>query len=177
MSAEQVGKLFPIKLVEYNTQWAEIFEAEKDKIVKTVGGDIYAIHHIGSTAIKGLKAKPTIDILLEIKANVDLEQFKKLLEKIGYDFSPQPTKPPPHMTFYKGYTAQGFAGQVFHLHIRYKGDWDEIIFRDYLRNNEQARQEYADLKIRLQQQYEFNRESYTDAKTDFVKEIVKRGVV
>jgi len=104
MSFEELGRLFPITLTEYDPRWPMLFEAEKDRIVGAAGQDnIYAAHHFGSTAVEGLRAKPTIDILLEIKGNTDLEAFKRAILGIGYEFSWQKNNPPPHMMFMKGY--------------------------------------------------------------------------
>jgi GrpB-like predicted nucleotidyltransferase (UPF0157 family) len=176
MTFEELGKLFPIVLSDYNPQWAELYEAEKDSILNAVGvRNIYAIHHYGSTAVKGLKAKPTIDILLEIKGNTDLDALKDALIGIGYEFSWQKHNPPPHMMLMKGYTTEGYKGQAYHLHVRYKGDWDELLFRDYLRVCPEARQTYADLKTELQKQYQFDREGYTRAKGDFINATIKKA--
>jgi len=177
MSAEELGRLFPIILTDYNPEWPKIYERESKKIIKAIGQNAAAISHIGSTAVKGLKAKPAIDILLEIKEDTDLEAFKNTIISLGYEFSEQLDNPPPHMTFYKGYTPEGFLGQAYHLHIRYKGQWDEIIFRDYLRTCEKARQEYVELKTSLQKQFKFDREGYTKAKTDFIKEALFRAKI
>ena len=73
------------------------------------------------------------------------------------------------MMFVKGYTKAGFKGQAFHIHVRYKGDWDEIYFRDYLIAHPEVAREYEDLKIRLCSAFKNDREGYTEAKTDFVK--------
>lgn len=75
------------------------------------------------------------------------------------------------MMFVKGYTIHGFEGQAFHVHVRYKGDWDEIYFRDHLRNNKQKAREYE--KLKLATKYKYDREAYTDAKTDFIEKINK----
>ena len=73
--------------------------------------------------------------------------------------------------FVKGYTPEGFKGQAYHIHVRYPGDWDEIYFRDYLRNNAEIRKQYGELKRILAVKYRNDRDGYTDAKTEFVKRI------
>lgn len=73
------------------------------------------------------------------------------------------------LSFNKGYTEKGFAEKVFHLHLRREGDNDELYFRDYLNQFPDTAKEYEKLKLGLWKQYEHNRDSYTDAKTDFVK--------
>lgn len=73
------------------------------------------------------------------------------------------------MMFMKGYTEKGFSEKVFHLHVRYLGDWDELYFRDYLRSHTDISQAYGDLKIALKDKYEHNRDGYTEAKTEFIR--------
>ena len=77
------------------------------------------------------------------------------------------------MMFIKGYTEKGFKGQVFHAHVRYDGDWDELYFRDYLLTHPETAAEYGRLKMKIKQKYEYHRDAYTDAKTDFIQKIVK----
>ena len=68
-----------------------------------------------------------------------------------------------------GYTEQGFADEVIHLHLRYRGDNDELYFRDYLLEHPECAREYEALKIRLWKQYEHNRDAYTEGKTAFIR--------
>ena len=72
------------------------------------------------------------------------------------------------MSFNKGYTPEGFADRVFHLHLRREGDNDEILFRDYLNAHPNIAHEYELLKIELQKRFKHDRDGYTNAKTDFI---------
>ncbi len=85
----------------------------------------------------------------------------------------KPDNPAPHMMFIKGYTPRGFKGQAFHVHIRYPNDWDEVIFRDYLVTHPEVALVYGKLKIKLKNQFEPDRDAYTNGKTDFVKNVCK----
>ena len=76
------------------------------------------------------------------------------------------------MMFAKGYSIHGIKGQTYHLHVRFPGNHDEILFRDYLISNPEARTDYEKLKIGLASESQNNRESYTNGKTSFVKNIV-----
>lgn len=77
------------------------------------------------------------------------------------------------MMFVKGYTEEGFKGQVFHIHVRYKGDWDEIYFRDYLKSHPETAKKYGELKLKLVEKFRNDREKYTESKTNFIKKINK----
>lgn len=174
MTNEELWKLFPIIISQPNPAWKDSYAKEKVIIGEKIGTDnIVRISHIGSTAVPNLPAKPTVDILLEIETNTDLDQLIAALRGLGYIYSPQPNNPPPHMMFMKGYTPEGFKGQVYHLHVRYSGDWDELYFRDYLSSHSDAAKRYAELKLNLKEKYEFDRDGYTAAKTDFIKNLTK----
>lgn len=73
------------------------------------------------------------------------------------------------MSFNKGYTENGFAEKVFHLHLRYMDDNDEIYFRDYLIAHPKIAEEYEALKLGLWKRFEHDRDGYTEAKSEFVK--------
>jgi len=174
LTNKELGQLFPIVISDPLPDWIDLFNAEKTEIEKAIGiNNIIRIEHIGSTSVPGLKAKPTIDILLEIAESTDKNKIIESLQKLNYHFIPKPENPPPHMMFVKGYTIHGFHGQAYHIHIRYSGDCDEIYFRDYLIQNPKIAQEYSALKLQLAKEYKNNRELYTDKKTEFIKRITE----
>lgn len=171
MTNEELWELFPIIISEHKPYWSNRYLEEKVEIEAAIGtGIIERISHIGSTAVANLLAKPTIDILLEVKENAENEKIIAAMKSIGYDFTSQPNNPAPHMMFMKGYTLEGFKGQVFHVHVRYNGDWDELYFRDFLIAYPNKAKEYGELKLNLQKQFEHDRDGYTFAKTGFIKE-------
>ena len=169
MSLEELWQLFPIILKEHNPLSGEWYAQEKNELGKIIGlHNIKRINHIGSTAVKGLLAKPTIDILLEIDNDCDIESLKTKLNDAGWLLMSEETMPIFKLSFNKGYTPTGFADRVFHLHVRYAGDWDELYFRDYLIEHKNVMIEYEKLKLKLQNRYKHNRDGYTNAKSDFV---------
>ncbi|MCB2299253.1 GrpB family protein [Clostridium tagluense] len=176
MNGEELGRLFPIILSEHDPMWHDLYLSEKNTLEKSIDlTNIIRINHYGSTSVCNLRAKPTIDILLEIQNHMDTEKIISLLKGIGYNYSPQPNNPAPHMMFMKGYTPSGFSGQAYHLHVRYSGDWDELYFRDYLILYPEIAEKYGELKLQLKQKYEFNREGYTSAKSNFIKNITEQA--
>lgn len=173
MSLEELWELFPVILKEHDPIWKDWY-LQEEKLLKKIGNQyIERINHIGSTSVNGLLAKPTIDILLEITEGCDLKFLVSMLEENGYIFEKQPQKPAPHMMFMKGYTEKGFAEKVFHLHVRYIGDWNELYFRDFLQLHKEVAQEYSNLKLSLIDKYEHDRDGYTEAKTEFVNKYTK----
>lgn len=176
MTPEELGKLFPIQVVPYSEHWVGLFKSESALIRQTLGSGIaLKIEHFGSTAVEGLSAKPTIDILVEIPPLTEAlkEQIISKMSTIGYQFIWRTDEKVPYMHFVKGYTQDGFKGDVFHIHMGDKTHalWDRIFFRDYLRQNRQVAVEYEILKESLAKKYKYDREAYTEGKSDFVKRI------
>lgn len=171
MTNEELWQLFPVMLKAHDPDWKAWYAQEEKNLTEIIEKrSIKRINHIGSTAVTGLIAKPTIDILLEICCDCNTNKLIRALQKNDYIYTPQPENPPPHMMFLKGYTNQGFAKKVFHLHIRYSDDWDELYFRDYLQANKDAADEYGQLKISLKNKFKHDRDGYTKAKTQFINE-------
>ena len=176
MNGDELGRLFPIIISDHDSKWLNLYLSEKTNLELLIGlNNIIRINHYGSTSVSNLYAKPTIDILLEIQNNMDTDQIISLLKGIGYNYSPQPNNPAPHMMFMKGYTQNGFSGQAYHVHIRYNGDWDELYFRDYLILYPKIAEKYGELKLRLKEKYEFDRDGYTSAKSCFIKSITEKA--
>jgi GrpB-like predicted nucleotidyltransferase (UPF0157 family) len=175
LSTEELGKLFPIIIEKHNPEWPIIYQKEKSLIEKLPGSEVIErISHIGSTAIEGIMAKPTIDILIEVAENFNKDEFIQSFKLIDYQYIPQPENPPPNIMFTKGYSPNGFKGQAFHIHVRYKAVWDEILFRDYLIAHPKIAKKYEALKLELAKKHKYNREDYTDAKTKFIQEVMNK---
>ncbi|MCQ2966678.1 MAG: GrpB family protein [Alphaproteobacteria bacterium] len=168
MTLEELWALFPIFLTEHKDYWENWYQ-EEYSFLKTFLPLEVQITHIGSTAIKDIWAKPIIDILIEIPHSFDIFKIKDLFVTHGYICMSEETK---RISFNKGYTEQGFAERVFHIHVRYVGDNDEIKFRDYLNAHPNKAKEYETLKLQLWKKFEHNRDNYTQAKTDFIKKIL-----
>lgn len=166
MTLEELWELFPISLSEHKDCWADWYTEEKRQLAKLLPMDGVRISHIGSTAIRGIWAKPIIDILLEIPEAASMEAASVRLSENGYICMAASVN---RKSFNKGYTSEGFAQKVFHLHLHYFGDNDEIYFRDYLNAHPDIAKEYEKLKLSLWKQYEHNRDAYTDAKSAFIK--------
>ena len=163
MTLEELWRLFPIILEEHKDYWSGWFEEEAVNLEKVLP-ETAKISHIGSTAIPTIWAKPIVDILVEIESGMD--KVKDILVKSGYICMSEETN---SMSFNKGYTENGFADRVFHLHLRYMGDNDEIYFRDYLIKNPDIAKDYEKLKLGLWKKFEHNRDEYTNQKTEFVR--------
>ncbi len=166
MTLEELWELFPIFLVPHDGKWNEYY----NEIEKTLTGllsnqPLVRISHIGSTAIQGIWAKNIVDVMVEIPQSIDMKDTAQILKQNGFIVMSSETN---RISLNTGYTEKGFADKVYHVHLRYAGDNDELYFRDYLNEHPDVAKEYEALKRLLWKQYEHNRDAYTNAKTDFI---------
>ncbi len=170
MTLQELWELFPIILTEHQPQWHQWYEEEAAILKELL--PLCAPYHIGSTAIPGIWAKPIVDILLEAPEGATLQEIKAVLLSGGWICM---SEEPGRLSFNKGYTPQGFAQRVFHLHLRRQGDTSELLFRDYLLSHPDAARAYEKLKLSLWKPYEHDRDGYTAAKTEFVSRITRQA--
>ena len=173
MTLAELWQLFPIILSPHDPEWKNFYKREADLLQKHFGKNAARIRHIGSTAVAGLIAKPTVDILLEVLDNADLAAVRQLAIECGYTVMAETTILEYRLDLCKGYTPLGFAEKVFHLHILHLGDWDEPVFCEYLKQHPEKAKEYAALKTKLQKQFKHDRDAYTEAKGEFIRTCVK----
>lgn len=165
-----------IEIIDYNSQWAELFEEEKSRILEVIGHIVVDIEHTGSTAVPGLGAKPIIDIMVAVTHLSDAEKCIEPLRSIGYEYVPEyEASTPERRYFHKGHPPKE---QHYHLHMvdRTSDFWKRhLLFRDYLRSHPEVAQEYCELKKSLAIRYGLDREAYTIAKTSFIESIVAKA--
>jgi len=158
----------PVEIIEYDPAWPHLYEQEKEKILEALGPLAAEIHHVGSTSVPGLPAKPIIDIMVGIRRFRDDVKCFGPLRELGYiyvDF-PQNTD---RRCLRKG------TPRTHHLHIvESKGECyaRTLDFRDALRSNEDLRERYGNLKKELSGAMKENRAEYTEAKTAMIEEAI-----
>ncbi|MDR3151316.1 MAG: GrpB family protein [Holosporaceae bacterium] len=173
MSDRELWKTFPVILCKYQESWAELYQNEKKLLTNVLGKDLMArINHCGSTSIPGLVAKPIIDILLEINSGVSMPTIAEIMKSVGYVCVKCNDS---NAVLLKGYAPSGIERRVFHVHLRYENDCDELLFRDYLLEHPEAAHKYEQLKIAAGDRFRFDRTAYSESKTDFVRHITELG--
>lgn len=128
-----------------------------------------SIYHIGSTAIPNIYSKNIIDIIIETNDNNSFDNIISILSK-EWELR---WKEDNRAFLVKGYGPNGFLTKVFHLHIRKKGDIDEVKFKEILLKNPEVARTYEKLKLKLEIKYKYDRESYTNGKTELINKIKK----
>ena len=168
----ELGRRFPIVLVQYDPLWPELYEQEAELLRSRLPSQLVTrIEHYGSTAIPGLAAKPVIDILAEVVSFEAAEaECVPILEELTYHFNWYAG----HMAFFRGYVPEEQPVK-YHIHMAPGGHriMDGLVFRDYLRKHTDVAAQYEELKHRLAKTYRHDREGYTDAKGQFVAEITR----
>lgn len=170
MTLAELWELFPIIVTSHNPAWRVWADEEISLLMQILSAHSPVINHIGSTAIPDIKAKPIIDILVEVADSSSWSEIKETLTRRGYICMAESVD---RMSFNKGYTPEGYAARVFHVHIHHIGDNDEIRFRDYLTEHKDLAKEYEALKLSLLPRFIHDRDGYTEAKTGFVRHVME----
>lgn len=157
-------------IIPWTSEWEEEFLAEKRKIEDLIGHHILAIHHIGSTSVPHLSAKPIIDIAIEVNKFDDGLACISCLETLGYKYRGTGVLPERHY-FNKG------EPRTHQIHMYESGSkylMEQVQFRNFLRDNETARIEYEYLKLKLSHKNKNDKHQYAKDKTKFVMSILKK---
>lgn len=173
LTKEEWDTLFPVKLVDHDPDWKNVFLEEKQKISERLDERIISVEHVGSTSIPGIRSKPYIDISIEIdEQSLFDEHIITVLTDLGYHYFMQSGKGVDYMVFVKGYNLQGKEEQVYHIHMCPSGHemLNQVHFRDFLLENEERAGAYERLKIELATTYKNDRVGYRIAKDDFIEE-------
>ena len=159
-----------IDIKDYDPEWPKAFELEKNRIMEKLGELVLEIEHIGSTAVPGISAKPVIDILIAVKDMGRAMECAVKLADLGYEHVQEDDV--ERIFLFRG------MPRTHHVHIVEHGSETfrkHVVFRDYLREHADTRNEYDRLKRALAARYRTDRKTYVDSKTDFVERVVEKA--
>ena len=162
-----------VEVVPHDPQWPIRFEAEAQAIASLLGQEVVAIYHIGSTAIPGIKAKPIIDILVEVKDIGRIDGYNEGMAGLGYE--PRGEYGIPGRRYFpKGDS----FNRTHHVHM-FQSDGLEVQrhldFRDYMIAHPEEAQAYSLLKEGLARRFPEDIEGYMDGKDGFIKDVEKKA--
>jgi GrpB-like predicted nucleotidyltransferase (UPF0157 family) len=164
-----------IFVLPYDPLWVESFNVEAKNLRSLFGAEIVEIHHIGSTSIPGMAAKPIVDVLPVVRDIHVIDRFNPVMHESGYLPSGEYGMP-GRRYFVKGCINQ----RSHHIHIYQSGHGDierHLAFRDYLRTHPNKAKEYEVLKINLVKKYSEDREAYINGKDGFIKELERLALL
>ena len=163
-----------IEVVEYKKNWPKLFKKEAVLIKRVFNDEIIEIHHIGSTSVPGLKAKPVIDIMPVVKDIDEIDNYNEKMEKLGYEARGE------YGIKGRRFFLKGGDDRSHHVHI-FQYDNEEAIerhiaVRDYLKTHKKEAEEYAEIKAKAAENYPHDINGYCEYKDKFVKELENKAL-
>ena len=163
-----------VEVLPHNPQWRSIFEIESQYIANALGENAIAIHHMGSTSIETIYAKPIIDILVEVQNLLEVDRRNLEMESLNYQVMGE-----FGIKDRRFFLKDDRAGlRTHHVHIFEVNSAQvkrHLAFRDYLLSHPEAAQEYSDLKRKLAAEYPNNIAEYQARKAEFIKDIDRQA--
>jgi len=161
-------ELEPVEIALYDERWPQLFAAWHERLAKALGATARRMEHVGSTAVPGLPAKPTIDIQISVDDLEDESRYVPPIEALGVQLRNRDLE---HRFF------RPFSGMPrdVHIHVCAVGsEWGRrhLLFRDYLRVNAHAREAYTTAKLSAAARWRDDRIAYTAAKDDQISELM-----
>lgn len=160
-----------VDLVPYSATWPRSFQDEAVLLRSTLAPWLVGEPaHIGSTAVPGLMAKPVIDIMAPVASLQGSRAAIQAAAAIGYCYFPYKAE---HMHWFCKPSPEY---RTHHLHLVEHGSalWQaRLAFRDALRANPQLAEQYRELKCKLAAQHCFDRDAYTEGKSQFVQSVLQ----
>jgi GrpB-like predicted nucleotidyltransferase (UPF0157 family) len=164
-----------VRIVDYQDAWPALFVQVAAGIRSAIPFPGVVIEHVGSTAVRGLCAKPVLDIALGVTALDQIEAGIPALARLGFTYRPEYEAIIPDRRYFV--RPEGQAPRV-HLHAVVLGSrlWlEHLAFRDALRENQDLAMAYAALKRRLAEVHAADKAAYTDAKAPFIRHVLDSG--
>jgi GrpB-like predicted nucleotidyltransferase (UPF0157 family) len=161
-----------VVLHDWDPSWPTAFEHERQSLADLLGSLVDAVEHVGSTAVRGLAAKPIIDVALGFRGRAELEAARAVLIKAGYndrgDFGDS-----GGVVVAKG--AEDLRTHYLHLVSSESDQWRRyLLFRDVLSRDAELRHEYTRLKHDLAARFPRDRDAYTAAKAGWIEAVLGR---
>lgn len=184
-----------VKLEKYDPEWKSLFEIEKRTLLKVINSKEIEIKHIGSTSIPDICSKPVIDIMIGVRKEKQLDKYINKIISLGYTYVQKyeiympfrryffklkdpKAQLPKIIGFNDEYIDKGNHEDIFHIHmVKINSDFwiNQLLFRNYLRNNPKAKNEYENIKKCLAKREWDNVNDYAEAKSDFITRILENA--
>lgn len=156
-----------IVVCDYDPRWRDEFDRESARILAILGDNCVELHHIGSTSVEGLAAKPIIDMMPVVRSLERVDAAAAEFEKIGYEYLGE------FGMAGRRYLRKGGDERTHQIHIFHESNRRDIerhlAVRDYLRAHPSVRDEYAALKRELAAKHPYDIDGYCDGKEAFVQ--------
>lgn len=164
-----------VEVTPYQEEWKQLFENENECLKNIFHSINVDIHHIGSTSVPGLSAKPIIDILLSADKLAYIDQATAQIVTAGYEAKGE--NGIPGRRYFQKSDKNGI--RKVHLHAFEKDSHElhrHLVFRDYLIEHPEEAKKYAAIKEKAAKKYEYDIESYIAEKSPLVKELEQKAL-
>ncbi len=162
-----------VEVVPHSPGWTEKFRAEAERLRAMLGEEVVAVHHIGSTAIPGISAKPIIDILLEVREVERLDDLGPEMAGLGYEARGEFGIPERRF-----FVKSAGSRRTHHIHAFATGNPElerHLAFRDFMISHPENARAYSRLKESLAKEAT-DIEGYMEGKDAFIKEMERRAL-
>ena len=163
-----------VEVVPHNPQWRDAFEAEAKQVAAALGENVVAIHHIGSTAIPDIYAKPVVDLLVEVRDITEVDGRSSAMESLGYEVMGEYGI--PGRRYFRKDSREGIRTHNIHAFEAGSAEVERhLAFRDYMIAHPGDAQRYSELKRKLAEEHPRSMDGYMDGKDGFIKEMDRRA--
>ncbi len=169
-----------IEVVAYDDSWPVRFETEASQLTAVFKPDLVKIHHIGSTSVPGLAAKPTIDILIEVQPDTIIPDYYNTMQQLGYQCRGESLDariPGTPGRFYFPKVVD--TVHLTHVHVCHAGHpqiVELMALRDYLRTHPQEAEAYSTLKTKLAAEFTYDNHGYMQGKDALIKGMIEKAM-
>jgi GrpB-like predicted nucleotidyltransferase (UPF0157 family) len=163
-----------VEVVPHDPRWRDEFEAEAERVADALGANISAVHHIGSTAIPDIHAKPVIDMLVEVTDINAVDERGAAMQSLGYEVMGEYGI--PGRRYFRKTNRDGV--RTHHIHAFAAGSIEaerHLAFRDYMLAHPAEARKYGELKRRLTEEHPRSMDAYIDGKDGFIKEVDRKA--
>lgn len=169
-------KPMKVELLEHDPQWGELARKERARLMSALNELVVDVHHIGSTAIPGMRAKPVIDLLVEVSDLSAFEERRGVLEGLGYAWWGE-----------NGVSSRRFCtlddaksgSRLIHLHAFVRASPDvtrHLAYRDLMIEEPALAYEYERMKIECQRRHPDDSNAYSICKSPWIKAVEARAI-
>jgi GrpB-like predicted nucleotidyltransferase (UPF0157 family) len=163
-----------VEVVPHNPRWRDAFEAEAKHVAAALGENVVAIHHIGSTAIPDVCAKPVVDLLVEVRDVTEVDGRSSAMESLGYEVMGEYGI--AGRRYFRKDSREGIRTHNIHAFEAGSAEVERhLAFRDYMIAHPGDAQRYSELKRRLAEEHPQSMDGYMDGKDGFIKEMDRRA--
>ena len=163
-----------VELIDYDNDYTRIYLEEKENLKRILNGKYIRIEHVGSTAIKNIKSKPIIDILVTCKDLLEFQNFVK--ENVESETYTLKEIQEGAQDFLIRKEEDGKVKAFIHVVLEDSAIAQEyILFRDYLNKYPEEAKKYENLKLELLKKYKDDRPKYTEGKHEYIRNIIEKA--